>query len=57
MSVARAAFARSTTTHPQSDRDPQTDRIEPTGRIIAAVHAVVTVRSFERALDSSSAES
>jgi uncharacterized protein YggE len=42
------APARSTTTHPQSDRDPQTGQIDPTGRIIAAVHAVVTVRSFDR---------
>ena len=40
--------AQSTTTHPQNDRDPQTGRIEPSGRIIAAVHAVVTVRSFDR---------
>ena len=40
--------AQSTTTHPQSDRDPQTGRIEPSGRVIAAVHAVVTVRSFDR---------
>jgi uncharacterized protein YggE len=43
--------AQSTTTHPQSEFDRKTGQAKPSGRVIAVVHAMVTVRAFDRLED------